>query len=201
MKKIFALILVFLFVSNCTRNITTPRYYVLEFATPPHNDSTITLTKDVCEVLPTQIAELYGQQRIALRKRSHEINYYHYHKWAESPDVNISRLIQRKLDSAALFARVSEEVWNIAPRYQLTSYVSHLEAVEGEDDLIAHLNIKMELYDKEKRQIAVIHEFDHNQALEEWDLNYMALAMSEILQTELNSFSNKIKTYLEAETK
>lgn len=185
--------------SNCTRNVTTPLYYLLDFDTPAFNDSTITLTNDVCEILPTRVSEVYDQHRIALRKRSHEINYYFYHQWAESPDVNIGRLIKKKLSSDALFARISEEVWNIAPRYQISSFVNNLEAVEGEDDLIAHINLKLELYDKQKKRLAVVHEFDQNQALEEWDLNYLALAMSEILKSELNSFSVKIRTYLESE--
>ena len=183
----------------CTRTINTPRYYVLEFNTLPLSDSTITVCNDVCEVLPTQVSEVYARTRIALRKRSHEINYYQNHKWAESPDVSINRLIQKKLTSDALFARVSEEVWNIAPRYQIISYVNNLEAFEGEDDLFAHINLKMELYDKEKRQVVVIHEFDHNQVLEEWDLNFMAIAVSYILRNELNSFSGKIKSYLQTQ--
>ncbi len=201
MKKLAGFLILILFISNCTKNVTSPRYYILEFDTLPYKDSTITLVKDVCEILPTQVSEVYAQHRIALRKRSHEINYYHYHKWAESPDVNIRRLIQKKLSSDALFARVSEEVWNLIPRYQLNSYVRHLEAIEGEDDLIAHFGLKLELYDKEKRQVVVVHEFNHNKVLEEWDLNLMALAMSEILLDELNSFSAKIKTHLESETK
>lgn len=201
MNKFIVFLVIFLFIGNCARNITSPRYYVLEFETLPHNDSTKSVCNDVAEILPTQVSEAYSQQRIALRKRSHEINYYRNHKWAEGLDLSISRLIQKKLISDALFARVSNEVWNIAPRYQITCNVVHLEAVEGEDDLFAHINMKMELYDKEKRQIAVIHEFDHNQILEEWDLNDMALAMSEILRNELNTFSLKIRNYLEEQNK
>ncbi|NOG44483.1 MAG: hypothetical protein HND50_04595 [Calditrichaeota bacterium] len=197
MKKYFLLILVAVFFMACTKTVTTPKYYVLDFAVTSFDNKKVeSVSRDVCEILPVQVTEVYSQHRIALRKRSHELSYYRYHQWAESPDLNIGRLIQKKLNSDALFARISDRIWSVAPRYQLSAQINQLEGVEGEDSLMAHINIKLELFDRSKKQVVVEHSFDKTRALEEWDLNYLAFAMSNILKSNLERFSNKIRIYL-----
>lgn len=188
------LLLIFSFFTFCTKTINSPKYYVLEFDVEQVQNADV-LVKEVCEIFPVRVSEVYAQHRMAIRKRSHEINYYHYHKWAESPDVNLERLIQKKLDAEGLFLKVSNDLWNVTPRYQLYSTVNYLEAVEGEDDLFAHISMSFEIFDKEKREVILTHTFDESQPLEDWDLNLMSMAMSTILQNELSSFSNKIKNY------
>jgi len=196
MKKIILVLFTVILLYGCSKTVNTQTYYVLDFPVEIRQDDQQTLTADVCEILPVQVAETYAQQRIALRKRSHEIIYYHYHQWGESPDVNISRLIQKKINSDGLFDRISDRVWNVSPRYQLFTRVNNLEVIEGEDSLFTHLNINMELFDKEKNKIAVIHAFDHSSGLEEWDLNDVTMTMSTVLRDELSTFSYKIRVYL-----
>jgi len=197
MKQFYLFIIILVFSVACTKTINSPKYYVLDFPVNTfENKSVESISRDVCEILPVQVTEVYSQHRIALRKRSHEINYYRYHQWAESPDLNIGRLIQKKLNSDALFARISDRIWSVAPRYQLSCQINQLEAVEGEDSLQAHISLKLEFFDRIKKQVVVDHSFDRTQALEEWDLNYMAFALSEILKRDLERFSNKIRIYL-----
>jgi len=196
MRKIFLLVFTFLFLYSCSKTVNTLTYYVLDFPVDIRNENNDPVTADVCEILPVQVAETYAQQRIALRKRSHEIIYYHYHQWGESPDVSISRLIQKKLNSDGLFDRISDRVWNVSPRYQLFTMINNLEVIEGDDSLFAHINVNMELFDKFDSKIAVIHGFDHSIGLEEWDLNDVSMTLSTVLRDELNTFSYKIRVYL-----
>jgi cholesterol transport system auxiliary component len=197
MKKVFYLFIAVVLFSACAKTVTTPKYYVMDFPVKTFDNKTVeTISRDVCEILPVQVTEVYSQHRIALRKRSHEINYYRYHQWAESPDLNIQRLIQKKLSSDALFARISDRIWSVAPRYQLSAYINQLEAVEGDDSLMAHISLKLELFDRIKKQVVVVHTFDKTRPLDEWDMNMFALKMSEILKRDLERFSNKIRIYL-----
>jgi len=169
---------------------------MLDFPVESRSENEEPVSDEVCEVLPVQIAEVYAQQRIALRKRSHEIIYYHYHQWGESPDVNIGRLVEKMLNSTGLFNRVSDRVWNVSPRYQLSTSINNLEVIEGEDSLFAHINMDLELLDKGKNKIAVVYSFNHRIGLEEWDLNDVAFVLSEKLRDELNTFAYKIRVYL-----
>ena len=197
MKRAFYIILIAVFFMACTKTVNAPKYYVLDFPINTFENKKVeSISRDVCEILPVQVTEVYSQHRIALRKRSHEINYYRHHQWAESPDLNIGRLIQKKLNSDALFSRISDRIWSVAPRYQLSGQINQLEAIEGEDSLMAHISLKLELFDRTKKQVVVDHTFDRTQPLEEWDLNYLARAMSEILRRDLERFSNKIRIYL-----
>jgi len=200
MKKFLTVIFAITLLYSCTRTVNTLKYYVLEFPIRSlENEYKSTVSPEVCEVLPIQISEAYSQHKIAVRKRSHELNYYHYHQWAESPDLNISRLIIKKLSADALFSRVSEHIYNESPRYQLNSIINTLEAVEGEDSLFAHISIKLELFDRDAQKVVVNKNFDRSDALEEWDINYFAFATSNILNEELTAFSKKIKIYLASE--
>ena len=196
MKKLAFIITLILFLYGCSRTINTLTYYILDFPVAINQNDTERLSNDVCEILPVQVAEAYAEKRIALRKRSHEIIYYHYHQWGESPDQNISRLIQKKLNADGLFESISERVWNVSPRYQLNTRVNSLEVIEGEDSLFAHISITLELYDKKISEIAVVHDFDDKLGFEEWDLNDIALGMSDLLKNELSTFSYKIRVYL-----
>lgn len=196
MKNILIIFSALILLYSCSKTINSVTYYVLDFPIEMRQDNEETLTSEVCEVLPVRIAEVYAQQRIALRKRSHEIIYYHYHQWAENPDENIGRLIKNKLNSEGLFNQVSDRVWNVSPRYQLFVGINNLEVIEGDDSLYAHINIDLELFDKNRNKVAVIHSFDHNYGLEDWDLNDVAMEMSSILRDELNTFSYKIRVYL-----
>lgn len=201
MKKIVLIIFAFVILYGCSKTVNKLTYYVLDFPVDIRSETDDTVTEDVCEILPVQVAEAYAQQRIALRKRSHEIIYYHYHQWGESPDVNISRLIQKKLNSDGLFDRISDRVWNVSPRYQLFTSVNNLEVIEGDDSLFAHINLNLELFDKQKNKIAIIHGFDHTVGLEEWDLNDVSMTLSAVLRDELNTFSYKIRVYLISQNK
>ena len=134
-----------------------------------------------------------------MRKRSHEITYYHYHQWGESPDQSIARLTESKLLQENLFADVSERIWNTSPRYQLQTFVERMEAVEGEDSLFAHLKIKYELFDRSLKKNVVIHQFDQSVGYEDWDINLISEGMSQLLSDELQVFAEKIRTFLRKE--
>lgn len=200
MKKILLLFVLYSILISCTKEIKARKYYMLDF---PVNQQVLTkvapLTEDVLEILPVQVAEVYAQHRIAVRKRSHEITYYHYHQWGESPDQSIARLTESKLLLENLFADVSERIWNTSPRYQLQTFVERMEAVEGDDSLFAHLKIKYELFDRSLKKNVVIHQFDQSIGYEDWDINLISEGMSQLLSGELEIFAEKIRTYLRKE--
>ena len=184
----------------CSKKVITRRYYVLD--SPSTADSLMNikpLTNAICEILPVSVPPAYAQHRIAVRKRSHEINYYHNHQWAESPDQNIARLIQKSLESAQIFARVSDRIWTVAPRYQLNTFINHIEAIEGEDSLFAHISVELEIRDRTTNKVIVMHSFDRQLGYEDWDLNLLSQGMSIILQEEIGSFADKIRVHLVAQ--
>lgn len=197
MKKILFTVILVVGLTSCAKEIITRKYYMLDFPVDSlKTENSESLTADVLEILPVQVNEVYAQHRIAVRKRSHEITYYHYHQWGESPDQSIARLTESRLKVANVFADVSERIWNTSPRYQLLTYVDRMEVVEGEDSLFAHLKIKYEVFDRDIKKNVVIHEFDRSEGYADWDINLIAEGMSRILSSELGLFADKIRNYL-----
>jgi ABC-type uncharacterized transport system auxiliary subunit len=197
MKKILFAVIVVIGLASCAKEIIARKYYMLDFPVDSLKIKNVApLTEDVLEILPVQVTEVYAQHRIAVRKRSHEITYYHYHQWGESPDQSIARLTESRLQVANLFADVSERIWNTSPRYQLQTFVERMEAVEGDDSLFAHVKIKYEMFDRNRKKNIVIHEFDRSVGYEDWDINLIADGMSRILSSELGVFAEKIRQYL-----
>ena len=198
MKKLFFIALLLILIVSCAKEIVTRKYYMLDFSVDSlKTEMTTPKTTDALEILPVDVTEVYAQHRIAVRKRSHEINYYQYHQWGESPDLSVARLIKTRLHVANLFSQVSERIWNTSPRYQLHTYVDRIEAVEGDDSLFAHVKINLELFDQVKKKFIVEHDFDRSIGYEDWDINLIAEGMSRILASELGIFTDKIRQYLD----
>jgi ABC-type uncharacterized transport system auxiliary subunit len=199
MKKyyLFVLVISVLLIQSCSTKVITRNYYILEF---PVQDEKIqtgqSLVNASCEIFAVNIPEAFSQSRIAIRKRSHEINYYQNHLWAVPPGDLIAQLIETHIQKENIFTNASQTIWKDVPVYRIHSSVFQLEAMDIDDDLFAHLKMRIDLFNRTENQIIVSYQFDRREILEERDINLLAELLSRILQEELQVFSNKIKTEL-----
>jgi ABC-type uncharacterized transport system auxiliary subunit len=155
------------------------------------------LTSQICEIATVKMPPAYAQHRIAVRKRSHEISYYQYHHWAMAPEEILSNLIEKRVQSANIFTSVSRFMWEIIPDFQINSSVYQIEAIDKDDRLHAHLNMRLDLISQDKNIMAVTHQFDKMVPLNEHDLNLFARTLSSILQDEISIFAEKMKMYFQ----
>jgi len=199
-KKLLFILVVVLLFESCGTRVITRKYYILDF---PADSDTVSveqpITSAVCEIISVTMPPAYGQNRIAVRRRSHEISYYQYHHWAMDPGEILTNLIEKKVQNAALFSQTSRFVWKVIPEYQIMSAVHHLEAVD-KDGFYAHLKMRLELYEREEKRVIVAHEFDRSEILSERDINLFAASISEILQQELTLFVGKMRDHFIAKT-
>lgn len=196
LKKYYFLLLILIFFSACGKKSILRKYYILDFPVEPDTVYAKTsLTDYVCEISTVKMPPAYGQHRIAVRQRSHEISYYHYHQWAMAPGEILTNLIEKKLQSSHIFISASRYMWRVIPNYQISTSVYQIEVMEIDDEYFAHLNMRLNLNDQADNIIAVTHQFDRIEPLEEADLNLFATLLSTILQEELTAFTGKIKTY------
>lgn len=198
-KQIFLFLIALFLFQACGKKVITRKYYVLEF--PPKADSTevvTPLTKDVCEILPMRMSPAYAQRRIAIRKQSHQINYFNYHQWAENPNEVVMNLIEKELQKSHIFGQISSTIWNVVPQYQLSVQVFQIEAVEIEEGEIlnAHFHGRFDLYDRANNRIAVVHNFNKYRFLEVRDINLLAKELSNILYDETHNFIERSSRYI-----
>lgn len=198
MKKLFLFLIVFmLLIEGCGTKTIIRKYYLLEFGNQlPAKSKRGVFVNQGCEIFPAKVPPAYAQSRIAVRIKSHEISYYQNHQWAVTPGDIITKLVESHLKEEHIFTNVSQTVWEVIPQYQIHSEIFQIEAVDRDDNLYAHLSMKLDLFDRSENRIIVSHSFKKMEMLEERDLNLLASNLSSILKEELQNFTYKIKKFL-----
>lgn len=199
MKKFyFILFIIFIGLQSCGERAIIRYYYVLEIPNEQYNlNQDVTINKGICEILKAKITPAYNQQRIAVRRRSHEISYYHYHYWAINPAKNLTSLMEQQIQMSQIFAYSSSEVLKGIPDYQIALDVYKLEALDTDDSFNIQVEMRMELIEYGSKKTVVIHQFDKTKELENRDLNLFAAELSKIFQEESDNFISKIRSYFE----
>jgi ABC-type uncharacterized transport system auxiliary subunit len=197
-KKSLLIMLIFTFLfHSCSKKVITRNYYVLEF--PDQTDSVQMgqpLVNASCEIFAVNIPPAFSQARIAVRKRSHEISYYQNHLWAVSPGDLIGQLIEGHIQKENIFSKASQSIWKDVPVYRIQTDVMLIEALDIDDELYAHLKMRINLFNRSENMTIVSHQFDRQELLEERDINLLAETLSRILLEELQIFTTKIRAEL-----
>ncbi len=197
MKIIYLLLLLVIFgLQSCGERTLIRHYYILELPEENRISNQDTLRSEgICEILRARIPPAYDQQRIAVRRRSHEISYYQYHYWAMNPAENLTSLMEQQIQLSQIFAYSSSEILKGVPDFQIGTDVYKLEVVDSDDHFYIRLEIRMELIDYITGKMVLSHSFDRTKTLENRDLNLFASELSIILQEETHNFITKIRSY------
>ena len=199
MKIIYFLLFIIIFgIQSCGERTLIRHYYILELPEEGYNNNQVKAKgKGTCEILGTSIPPAYDQQRIAVRRRSHEISYYQYHYWAMNPADNLTSLLEKQIQISQIFAYSSSRNLKGIPDYQIASDVYRLEVVDKDDIYYVRVEMRMELIEYNSGKTVLTHRFDRIKALENRDLNLFASELSIIFQEEIHDFLTKIRSYLE----
>jgi ABC-type uncharacterized transport system auxiliary subunit len=199
MRLIFFFSIITLFgFQSCGERTLIRHYYVLEAS-----EDSLTYLQDsvisngICEILRVKIPPAYNQQRIAVRRRSHEISYYQYHYWAMNPADNLTGLLEKEIRRSHIFTFASSGNLNMVPDYQISSQVYKLEVEDINDQFQVSLEMRMELSEYSSGNSVLTHRFERKKTLEERDLNLFASELSQIYQEETSQFILKIASYFE----
>jgi ABC-type uncharacterized transport system auxiliary subunit len=138
----------------------------------------------------------YNQQRIAVRRRSHEISYYQHHYWAMNPADNLTSMIEKVIQESNIFSSASSGNLTNVPDFQISSNIFKLEVKDITDTFQVHLDMRFELIDYVNGKAVLTHQFERSTALEDRDLNLFASEISRIFYEETEQFVNKMSSYL-----
>jgi len=198
-RLLFVIILGFV-AFGCSRKAVVHKYYMLE---TPHIEETEAnnsrpLVDAVCEIMPVRIHPAFSGTRIAVRTNSHELAYYARHEWAASPDEALLKLAESGLQHRNLFSHVSGRIAKAIPRYRIQIQIKHLEVIQDEEEekLSAHIEVEFALIEAVTNRSLVSHSADERTPLKENHLNLFAAEISRIFYGELQSFADKMQSYL-----
>ena len=189
-KYAISLLILSLFLMQCSKKAMLRKYYVLEIASPKMEASIDSLTTLPFrfEVRDMNIAKAYNQTRIALRSASHELNYYYYHNWAVRPPVAISDLVYQIMKSSGVCPNVNRG-YMINPDYIVTGYIDQLERNDLSDQPVAHISGNFELRQATTDQSVASYRFNRDMVLvNSHNMNTFADAISTILFEETQGF-------------
>ncbi|APF20811.1 ABC-type transport auxiliary lipoprotein family protein [Caldithrix abyssi] len=197
-NKIVATCLLVFFVillTNCTSKRILKKYYALD----AQSDSTL-IQKNALPfsviIEPFWAHPAYKTRQIALRTRSHELEYYYYHQWAEAPDVALRFLLWRKLKTLNVFQNVDLAIGQAYPNYGISGSIDRIE-VKNPDKKThypqARIKARLELFDLKNRQVVVWHEFDRSAKLpKKFGMNQFVERVNQMVNEELDVFIQKI---------
>ncbi len=177
----------------------TKRYYVIEIPSRSvvNTDDTLNTINKYCEVRPVNISPPYASQRIAIREDTHEIDYFSNHEWAIRPSNNLTSIIVDFFEKYNVFKGISTRYWKIMPDFQLETTIYHMQLVNRDNKLSAHLNLELRLIDNQTDELLLKHTADNYQELDKNNINLFAMAISEMFYKEIFSFSKIITSEIQ----
>ncbi len=200
--SIFLLLFVWL-TSQCTSERILKKYYLFDEQIDSSWTKSVNLPYLPYSVIvePFWINPAYKTKQMALRTRSHELQYYFYHQWAEAPDLGLRFLLWRKLKSLNLFQNCELALGTVYPQYGIGAVLDVIEVLEKNIDSQmpqAHIKARLELFDFKTRQVLVEHSFDRKKPLpEKFRMNQFVDTINAIVNRELDLFIKKIITRLQ----
>jgi ABC-type uncharacterized transport system auxiliary subunit len=194
---ILILIVLGLFVMQCSKKAMIRKYYVLET-----QSSTNRAAGDLKEPLAGNVdvrdfrtIKAFEQTRIAVRSESHELNYYFYHHWAARPSSVVPDMVCTLVDRSSIFRRCARGFTN-NPDFIINGQVDIVERIQKKRASAAHLRATLELTEERSDVPLVRHDFDLTVDLkEDKSMNGFACAISNLLEQETRVFIVKMTEY------
>jgi len=195
-QKSYTLIFLVLALSlfACSKRAMIRKFYLLE---TPGTVTPITVAHQVpflVDVRDFKVSKAFDQTRIAIRTKSHELNYYYYHHWAVKPSSAIADMIFQLIDNSGLFQRCARG-YTFNPDYIITGRINTIERLYIKETESAHLSGVFELVDVKNDSLAIRNEFDKEVLLEDKSMNGFAVAISNIITDQTENFIKKMETY------
>lgn len=198
MKTNLLLIIIgIILLNSCGSDPVIRRYFILDDYQP---ETVITDTVFTVYPLPFNvkiepfaISRSYNQDRIALRTRSNEIQFYYNNNWAESPASAVRYFMWQKLKQQDVFQSCEINLTETTPTHLIKASINHIERQVRKNDHAAHLEMVLELKKMNNDNPDVIYSFDRFEPIEEdARMNIFAQAISKILVEETTVFIEKI---------
>ena len=130
-----------------------PTYYYTVRYQGPHSPASAVLEARLGVAIP-EAEHLLRQDRIVYFTGGSELNYYQYHRWAESPTFMVQSLLLRQLRGARLFTAIVPYRAQKGLDYVLRGRLLALEEVDsGPSNIIARFGLELELVRQEDGQV------------------------------------------------
>jgi len=133
------------------------------------------------------IGEAYLRSEIVFRNSTQEIRYHAKDRWAVRPDHVVSDMVRKHIMESRLFRGVQSQYEENKPDYELRGRVIALEEYIEEPSHSAHLDMRLEFVRVSDNNVLWEKEYDGFQPVSGDDRAVLVRALSEILETRIDS--------------
>ena len=131
-------------------------FYTVRLAPPPPSaagsSSEAPAAAGQLGVALLQANHLLRQDRIVYFTRQNELNFYHYHRWAESPASMVQSALIRRLQAAGIFGDVVPYRAQKGLDYILRGTLQAMEEVDSATEVNARFALELQLVRQEDAQ-------------------------------------------------
>jgi ABC-type uncharacterized transport system auxiliary subunit len=151
--RFWTLVVVFLAALATAACGKAPRtnYYTVDF--PPPSPARTAPAGSQVGVAKPSASHLLRQDRLVYFTNQNELNFYDYHRWAESPPALVQELLIRQLRGAHLFADVESYRAQTGLDYVLRGELLAMEEVDTGADVKARFALALELVRQEDARV------------------------------------------------
>lgn len=184
-----ALILLALVVVACG----APRMnnYTLTFN--PTAGGSAALAKSQVGVAAPRASHLLRQDRIVYFSGENQVNYYHYHRWAEPPVSLVQSLLIRQLRSAGLFDDIVPFRAQKGLDYVLQGRLLAMEEVDTPEAVRVRFGLELELVRQKDEHVAWAGRQSCERPVTTKTVPAMVEAMSSCVQESLDALTRSLR--------
>jgi uncharacterized lipoprotein YmbA len=205
MKKLysfFSIIFIILFVlclAGCISSSPGKRYFQLYLGDDGGAKSREPAKKldKIILVESVSVDEIYSDYRIVYRTSPFQLNYYSYNFWIKKPGRLIRDAVYDYLTKSMVFRKVTDKLAEGEPDYILKARVDSLEEYDMKNVWFAHLKMQFEIEDYKSGKTVVFTRFDRRSKLNTRKVEFVPLAISQILKEELANIIDELYAQLE----
>lgn len=162
-------------------------YYTVNYQ-PAATASSGAVTSQVGVAVP-HANHLLRQDRIVYFTDQNELNYYHYHRWAESPAFMVQGLLIRQLRSAGLFDDIVPYRAQKGLEYVLRGQLLAMEEVDTATEVKARFGLELELVRQEDAHMVWNGRHNCEHAVGTKTVEAVVATMSECVEETLNTLT------------
>lgn len=181
------------------RSAPTRNYYVLEYqfnpVIPPGSNRPHPFS---LQIERFNVQRIYNRQNIVYRFAPQELKWYEYQQWAVRPDYMITDIVQKHLEASSLFNRVGAEFLDARADFRLEGTVEALERFDSRDVYYGHMAMSFKMMRADTGQQVWEYSFDERKQVYQREMVYTVVALSQILQNNMNTVVSQIDSVLAA---
>ena len=197
MKRLSLMLSVLLTVLALTGCISSVGKEYFQLYLPQHTTAaagaeTIHKIDKILLVESVEVDAVYNDYRMVYRTSPFHLNYYSYKYWIKRPEVLVKDSIVDYFSKNNIFKKVVTGLIEGEPDIRLMAVVHIIEEYDRPDTWFAHLKMDIRIIDFKTGKPVLSHSFDRQRQLAARKAEHLPIAISGLLQEELDKLINKL---------